>query len=362
VTNNNEQTDLNTETSTTLANAIALPAAGTITTTSLQLPESMSVEQWRDVVITIGQIDGAIQWWIGDWWLFGVEHQWGWGEGREAAEAAGFNYQTVKQYGSVAAAYKWCDRSHHLKFTHHLVAMSAPAKERKRWLSRAGKKGWSVAQLRAEIAEAKRIAESAHKTDDESDDDEEDSQALDSSEAPPENDQPELTPEPGGEPSNGNGVNPAEATEARKAAYAAAEAAEAATRGEAPPGPAVPPLLQAWNQASEEDREVLGNLVLDPFFRRATGTDLLNQIVNFGRKKLAEDLLVSLAGYILNNGVHELAEAFFDGLGADGMLKVMSAQFKAALRARLAPTSKPTEPKTKRAAKGAAGSGSAKAA
>jgi hypothetical protein len=160
---------------------------------------------------------------IGDLWLLGVEHQWDRGEGREAVEAAGINYQTAKQYGSVAAAYKWCDRSHRLKFTHHLAAMSAPAEERKRWLSRAEKKGWSVGQLRAEIAEAKRIAESTHKIDDESDDDEE--EAPDPSKAPPENDQPELTPEPGGEPSNGNGGDPGETAKAMAAQHAAAEAA-----------------------------------------------------------------------------------------------------------------------------------------
>jgi hypothetical protein len=199
MTNTNSQADINAESSTALTNLLALPDAGTITTTSLQLPESMSVEQWRDVVVKIGQIGGAIPWWLGDWWVFGAEHQWNWGEGREAAEAAGINYQTVKQYGSVALAYKWCDRSHHLTFTHHLAAMRAPAKERKRWLRRAEKKGWSVAQLRDEIAEAKRIAELAPpKTDDEpGDDGEEDRRAP--AEAPPEDDRPDPTPETGDE-------------------------------------------------------------------------------------------------------------------------------------------------------------------
>jgi hypothetical protein len=33
---------------------------------------------------------------------------------------AGVNYNTIKQYGSVADAFEFCDRSQNLTFTHHL--------------------------------------------------------------------------------------------------------------------------------------------------------------------------------------------------------------------------------------------------
>jgi hypothetical protein len=154
--------------------------------------------------------------------------------------------------------------------------------------------------------------------------------------------QPEVPPEPALQVTDGtmgNDTDPAQSAAAFAAIHAAKS--EPAERVAITP-PALsaitdkPNLLQAWDQASEEDREILCNLALDPlFFRQATGTDLLNQIVNFGRKNLAEDILVSLAVHILNNGCYRLAERFLDALGVDAMLKSMSAQFKAALHARL---------------------------
>jgi hypothetical protein len=152
----------------------------------------------------------------------------------------------------------------------------------------------------------------------------------------------------------GNDTDPAQSAAAFAAILAAksepaAEHVPAERVAIAPPALSAitekPNLLQAWDQASEEDREILCNLALDPFSRRATGTDLLNQIVNFRRKNLAEDILVSLGVHILNNGCYGLAESFLDALGVNAMLKSMSAQFKTALHARLACDPAPsTEP------------------
>jgi hypothetical protein len=160
-------------------------------------------------------------------------------------------------------------------------------------------------------------------------------------------------------PTTGNGGDPGETADAEKARHAAAEAAEtaAAARGEVVPGPAapadkwtappLPAVLQEWNRASEDDRKIACDSVIGPFFNRATGVDIANQILNFGREGLAEETLVRVASHIGNNGRYELAAAFFDTLGVDAALKSMSPEFEAALRDRLAPKSKPSKANTK---------------
>ena len=44
--------------------------------TSLILDPKITYEQWENIGGQLGQIEGAIQWWIGDWLNFG-EHKYG---------------------------------------------------------------------------------------------------------------------------------------------------------------------------------------------------------------------------------------------------------------------------------------------
>jgi hypothetical protein len=132
---------------------IQLP--GTVTRTGWKLPKDMSFDDW----LTCGQVldlaEGAVQWWRGDWWAFGSGRQWG--EGEALAEKVGVNYGTLTSYGSVARAFDFSDRSEKLTFSHHLRVMAAPAEERQAWLRRAETEGWSVAELRAALAQGKRL-------------------------------------------------------------------------------------------------------------------------------------------------------------------------------------------------------------
>jgi hypothetical protein len=132
---------------------IQLP--GTVTRTGWKLPKDMTFDAWLDCGQVLDLAEGAVQWWRGDWWAFGSGRQWG--EGEALAEKASVNYETVKQYGSVCRAFELCDRSHNLTFNHHLRVMAAPAEERQAWLRRAETEGWSVAELRAALAQGKRL-------------------------------------------------------------------------------------------------------------------------------------------------------------------------------------------------------------
>ena len=116
---------------------------------SLQLLKNMTAHEWLECGRLLVKMEGAVQWWMGDWWVYGAEREYG--EGRELAEKVGVNYWTISQYGSVCRAFEFCDRSQNLSFTHHLRAMSAPEKQRIKWLERAAKEDWSPNQLAAQI-------------------------------------------------------------------------------------------------------------------------------------------------------------------------------------------------------------------
>jgi N6-adenosine-specific RNA methylase IME4 len=103
----------------------------------------------------LSEVEGAVQWWIGDWWAFGVDRQYG--DGESIAEAVGLNYATVRSYASVARAYELSSRLDNLSFSHHQEAANAPTEERRLWLDRAEAEAWSCNQLRNQISRQKNL-------------------------------------------------------------------------------------------------------------------------------------------------------------------------------------------------------------
>lgn len=128
-----------------------LHVPGQLTKVGWSIPKNISQDEWLACGAALCQIETGVQWWIGDWWIIGENRQWG--EGEETAEKFGWNYDTVRTYGSVARAFQLSIRIDNLTFRHHRLAM-AESDQRKRlvWLRRAEKEGWSTNQLKAAIA------------------------------------------------------------------------------------------------------------------------------------------------------------------------------------------------------------------
>ena len=53
-----------------------LSMPGKLTRTAWLLPKKLSLEDWIDCGRCLGKIEGAVQWWLGDWWAYG-EHAYG---------------------------------------------------------------------------------------------------------------------------------------------------------------------------------------------------------------------------------------------------------------------------------------------
>ena len=134
-------------------NNFGLNVPGKLTPTGWTLPKTMSEEQWIAAGICLQRIEGAVQWWLGDWWVHG-EHVYGERKALfdEGGPLADMNFQTVRNYGWVANAVTTSHRWDVLSFKHHeYVAAMLPAQQRK-WLARAVKEDWSSNELKAAIA------------------------------------------------------------------------------------------------------------------------------------------------------------------------------------------------------------------
>ena len=135
-----------------MGKGLALNIPGALSRVGWQLPKDLSREQWIVCGQQLDQIEGAVQWWRGDWWNAGEPY----GDRVEIIEKLGFDHGTMRTYGSVAAAYNVSNRLDTLTFTHHFRAMAVPPAQRAKWLNRAVKEGWSAAQLKSKTRSVKR--------------------------------------------------------------------------------------------------------------------------------------------------------------------------------------------------------------
>jgi N6-adenosine-specific RNA methylase IME4 len=130
-----------------------LKLPGNFTKTSLEMPEGLSFAQWAAYGVKLTSVEGAVQWWLGDWWSYpGHEY----GERKEACEPGGLlenvNFQTAANYGAVAKAVETSRRREALTFGHHEAVAKFTPDLQDSLLARAEREDLSVAKLRAVIA------------------------------------------------------------------------------------------------------------------------------------------------------------------------------------------------------------------
>lgn len=131
---------------------IQLGLPGILSPTSWELPENLEPDAWLECGRKLARVEGAIQWWLGDWWNFGIERKYG--DGEEIADNIGKEYQLIRNYGWVANTFQLSLRRD-ISFTHHqVVAGIESSEERQGWLTIAINEGLSVNRLRAAIAHA----------------------------------------------------------------------------------------------------------------------------------------------------------------------------------------------------------------
>jgi hypothetical protein len=110
--------------------------------------------EWEEVGEWLKKVDGALQWWIGDWLRIG-EGEFG-EKYAQAVDATGWEIKTVQQYQWVCERVAFERRIPGLSFFHHREVADLEPAEQTEWLEKASRgdgdgQRWSVARLRDEL-------------------------------------------------------------------------------------------------------------------------------------------------------------------------------------------------------------------
>lgn len=121
----------------------------------LTISDTITVDEWKLLGTSLKQVEGSVQFWIGDWARFGDKKGF---TGKytdskvydELEEITGLDRETLKQYKSVAEKTS-CTRVHDLGFSHHREVASLPPDKQQTFLNKVIKEKLSVRDLREEI-------------------------------------------------------------------------------------------------------------------------------------------------------------------------------------------------------------------
>lgn len=109
--------------------AAILPKSGQLSKTGWSLPANLTESEWKEAGSALAKVEGAMNWWLGDWWAFG-EH--GYGDRKalvESDEWEGPDFQTCHGAAWVCRAFESVRRRTLVSFSHHKECASLPQDE-----------------------------------------------------------------------------------------------------------------------------------------------------------------------------------------------------------------------------------------
>jgi hypothetical protein len=120
--------------------------------TSLILPDNLPLEAWKGLGLQLTGVSDSSAWWLGDWLVYGQDNYPN--RYRHAVTLTSLDYQTLRNYASVARRFPPTRRRPCLSFQHHAEVVSLPEDSQSRWLDLALEHGWSRNRLRASLKTA----------------------------------------------------------------------------------------------------------------------------------------------------------------------------------------------------------------
>lgn len=128
-----------------------------VTRVGLQIPPALNYDKWEEAGRRIAEVVDSSAWCLGDWLLYGQTRYSG--RYRQAVEAVGLEYQTIRNYVWVARRFELSRRRTTLSFQHHAEVAALSDSEQDCWLDQAERFGWSRNELRRQVrAAASRLA------------------------------------------------------------------------------------------------------------------------------------------------------------------------------------------------------------
>jgi hypothetical protein len=109
----------------------------------------MPIDRWKAVGARLAAYSDAASWWLGDWLAFG-QAKYG-RRYKEGIALTGLEYQTLRNYATVARRFDVSRRRDNLSFQHHAEVCSLSDDDQERWLDLADRRGWSKTELRRRV-------------------------------------------------------------------------------------------------------------------------------------------------------------------------------------------------------------------
>ena len=125
------------------------------TPTSLELPEGLPLATYMGVLDTLGRVDRASSWWIGDALVASGKTYGDTYTEAAAAAATELSITTLRRLKEVAEKVVVNHRFESLSHTHHEQVAFLDPEEQTEWLDQAFRENWTVAELRKAIRESK---------------------------------------------------------------------------------------------------------------------------------------------------------------------------------------------------------------
>ena len=117
-----------------------------LTATGLVVRGAPEFDEWHRCGAILRRVEGAVQWWIGDWLNYGRAT---YGEKYdEATKALGLGEQTLTNYAYVAGNVQFSRRRENLSFSVHLEVAALPAAQQDAILARAEQEELKVRDVR----------------------------------------------------------------------------------------------------------------------------------------------------------------------------------------------------------------------
>ncbi len=115
----------------------------------LTLADDITIDQWKELGQSLKQVEGSVQFWIGDWLLYGEQN---YGEMyKKALEDLEYEYETLRNIKYIAANVKMSLRNDNLTFNHHKEVAKLEPDKQKEFLDKAVEEKLSVRDLRRAI-------------------------------------------------------------------------------------------------------------------------------------------------------------------------------------------------------------------
>jgi len=125
----------------------------TLTPVGLEIRKDLPFEKWAAIGKSLKKLNGALQWWWGDWMVYGDIT---YGEmSSQELEACPYDESRLRILKSICSNVKLLTRVNNLSFAHHRLVAPLKEKEQSKWLRMAEENNWTIWELKQAIKESK---------------------------------------------------------------------------------------------------------------------------------------------------------------------------------------------------------------